>query len=300
MPYENWLLPEDHHRQEQHYSPEQLQAAREQGHVLRGRVLRCDGQRQLTVRLGDRLGLIPAGEGVAPFLSGAERDIALLSCAGRQVCCLITGQREAANGEPLLLLSRRQAQEKAMARLEAQLQPGDVLRAQVTHLAPFGAFVDVGCGLISLIPLSAISVARIRHPGERFFRGQHIFARLLRLDPEAHRLYLSHRELLGSWQENAAEFQPGETVPGIVRGNTPHGVFVELTPNLVGLADPQDAAPPEGSAVSVRIRSIQPRTQKIRLQLVQELGPASFPTPLRYRVSGGRLLHWSYREAPAN
>lgn len=35
-------------------------------------------------------------------------------------------------------------------------------------------------------------------------------------------------------------FQPGETVTGTVRSIETYGVFVELTPNLAGLAEPCD------------------------------------------------------------
>ena len=67
--------------------------------------------------------------------------------------------------------------------------PGMVIRGQVTHLAPFGAFVDVGCGLVALLPLANISVARIRHPAERFALHQRIRAVVQSIDPQqkAHR-----------------------------------------------------------------------------------------------------------------
>ena len=105
--------------------------------------------------------------------------------------------------------------------------PGMVIRGQVTHLAPFGAFVDVGCGLVALLPLANISVARIRHPAERFALHQRIRAVVQSIDPQQKRIVLSHRELLGTWLENAARFRVGETVPGIVRSCKPYGCFVE-------------------------------------------------------------------------
>ena len=65
-------------------------------------------------------------------------------------------------------------------------------------------------------------------------------------------------------------------MPGIVRSCKPYGCFVELTPNLSGLADSREDIP-EGRLVSVYIRSIQPQTGKIKLQMVQELGQPDFP-----------------------
>ena len=51
------------------------------------------------------------------------------------------------------------------------------------------------------------------------------------------RISLSHKELLGTWEENAERFCAGETVSGIIRSVENYGAFVELTPNLAGLAE---------------------------------------------------------------
>lgn len=181
--------------------------------------------------------------------------------------------------------------------IEAHAEPGLVIPAQITHLAPFGAFADIGCGVVALLPLASISTAHIRHPRERFAMGQRIFAVVQEIDRAARRITLSHKELLGTWLENAADFRPGDTVTGILRGKHPYGQFVELTPNLSGLTDTPQALP-EGSAVSVRIRSIQPERQKIRLQVIRVLGPAAFPTPLPYRITGGSVRGWRYTQEP--
>ena len=69
---------------------------------------------------------------------------------------------------------------------------------------------------------------------------------------------------------------------------------MELTPNLSGLADSREDIP-EGRLVSVYIRSIQPQTGKIKLQVVQELGQPAFPTPLHYQITGGSVSGWRYR-----
>ena len=55
---------------------------------------------------------------------------------------------------------------------------------------------------------------------------------------ENNRICLSQRELLGTWEENAALFSQGETVAGVVRSVESYGIFVELTPNLAGWRSP--------------------------------------------------------------
>jgi transcriptional accessory protein Tex/SPT6 len=56
----------------------------------------------------------------------------------------------------------------------SKLIPGDIIPAKVTHLEQFGAFVDIGCGIPSLIPIDAISISRISHPVDRFVPNQDI------------------------------------------------------------------------------------------------------------------------------
>ena len=123
--------------------------------------------------------------------------------------------------------------------------------------------------------------------------GQDILAVVTDIDVTACRFYLTHKELLGTWLENAASFAPGEAVPGIVRGVKEYGVFVELTPNLSGLAEWRGDVLP-GDRVSVYIKSIRPDTRKIKLQIIQDLGPAREPGELRYFITDGPVENWRY------
>ena len=270
-----------------------LHQAMEDQTVLQGMAIRCDGKRDLTVRFGGYEGTIPRADVVHPAISGAQRDIAALSRVGKPTCFTITGVTVDGGGKPHLTLSRRAAQEQAIAYLLDHSAPGDILPARVTHLEHFGAFVDLGCGVTSLIPTENISVARVSHPSDRFRVGQDILAAVTDIDAPNCRFYLTHKELLGTWLENAAAFSPGEAVPGIVRGVKEYGVFVELTPNLSGLAEVREGVAP-GDAVSVYIKSIRPDARKIKLQIVQDLGPAAKPAPVSYFITDGNINGWRY------
>ena len=153
-----------------------LQLAMEDQTILTGMAIRCDAQRDLTVRFGGYEGTIPRLDAIHPSISGAERDIAILSRVGKPTSFTITAIDTDGGGRPRLTLSRRAAQEQSMAWLLENAPPGAVLPARVTHLEKFGAFVDLGCGVTSLIPLENISVARIPHPGVRFRVDQDILA----------------------------------------------------------------------------------------------------------------------------
>ena len=270
-----------------------LQLAMEDQTILTGMAIRCDAQRDLTVRFGGYEGTIPRLDAIHPSISGAERDIAILSRVGKPTSFTVTAIDVDGGGRPRLTLSRRAAQEQAMAWLLENAPPGTVLPARVTHLEKFGAFVDLGCGVTSLIPLENISVARIPHPGVRFRVDQDILAAVTAVDRDACRFYLSHKELLGTWLENAAAFAPGDAVEGVVRGVREYGVFIELAPNLSGLADWRGDLEP-GDRVSVYIKSIRPENRKIKLQVIENLGPAQEPGALTYFITDGAVDGWTY------
>ena len=48
----------------------------------------------------------------------------------------------------------------------------------------YGAFVDIGCGIIAILPIELMSVSRIGHPGERLREGQKILASAVRREME--------------------------------------------------------------------------------------------------------------------
>jgi len=270
-----------------------LKDARDRGTILEGMVTRCDSSLNLHVDLGCGEGIIPRPEAVASWISGAGRDIALLSRVGKPVCFHVTGLAADEKGAPSITLSRRSAQEEAGRYFAGHLRPGMVLSARITHMEPFGAFADIGCGVIALLPIEHISVSRIPHPDQRFRRGQRILAAVSAVDPSLPRFTLTHKELLGTWLENASRFHAGETVTGIVRSVQDYGCFVELAPNLSGLAD-RKAGIREGDRVSVYLRSIRPERMKIKLHIIEKLPSLRLPPPLRYQRTDGPLERWVY------
>ena len=270
-----------------------IQEAMETEEILEALAVRCDTRHNLHVRFRGYEGIIPRSEAVSPLVSGSDREIAVLSRVGHSVQFMITSLEISGGGKPLLILSRRKAQERALRFLLEECPAGTVLRGKITHLERFGAFVDIGGGVVGLLPLEHISVARITHPAQRFVPGQNILCALSQVDSAAKRFTLTHKELLGTWMENAALFAPGETVTGRVRGIKDYGMFVELTPNLSGLSDCVDGIQ-ENDAVTVFIKSIRPEQMKIKLQILQKMEAPLPPEPLRYYITDGCLRAWHY------
>lgn len=273
-------------------SPAALRRAMEEGALLEGIAQLCDADHGLVVRMGPFTGYIPRTEAALGIAEGTVRDIAILSRVGKPVCFLVDALEEA-DGILRPRLSRRRAQQAALDAMLAELVPGQVIPATVTHLEPFGAFVDIGCGVSSLIGIENLSVSRIPHPDQRLRVGQEIFAAVLDLSPALGRVYLTHKELLGTWAENAARFQVGMTVPGTVRGLKDYGAFVELAPNLSGLAELRPGLK-EGDRVSVYIKAILPHQMKIKLLVIDILPPSNDLPPLDYLITEGRLQKWKY------
>ena len=108
------------------YTLEMLRRAVSDGAVLEGTVQRCDGDLNLYLQLGSTFAKIPREEVTAPWISGADREIAVLSRVGKQVCFTVESISADAKGAPTALLSRRKVQEQAMEEMCRGLTPGAV------------------------------------------------------------------------------------------------------------------------------------------------------------------------------
>lgn len=273
-------------------SPFSLREAYYSEAFLEGRVTRCDSEHNLHIDLGCMKGIIPRNEGALGIEDGSVRDIALISRVNKPVVFVITGFVTEENGETVAMLSRRRVQQECAESYISALRAGDIIPATVSHIEGFGVFCDIGAGLSALMPIDSISISRIPHPSARFSAGQSIKAVVKSID-SAGRITLSHKELLGTWEQNAALFSVGETVPGIVRSVEKYGIFVELTPNLAGLAEFSEGIEP-GCHAGVYIKSIIPSKMKIKLIIVDSFA-ADYPAePLKYFLESGRIDHWLY------
>ena len=273
------------------FSAESLAEAMNKGVILEAKATLCDSGHNLSVDLGCMKGLIPREEGAVGIREGTVRDIAILSRVGYPVCFTVNELVTDEGGRPYALLSRAEAQRRCIDRCIRSLCPGDIIPARVTHLEPFGAFCDIGCGVVALMPIDVISVSRIEHPDERFTVGMDIYAVVK--SRVGTRITLSHKELLGTWRENAARFMIGETVTGVIRSVENYGAFVELTPNLAGLAELRDDLR-VGQRVSVYIKNIIPAKMKVKLIVIDVLGAPADPEPPEYYLTEGRLDRFVY------
>lgn len=260
--------------------------------ILEARAVMCDKQHNLHVDLGVMKGIIPREEGAIGIDDGTVRDIAVISRVNKPVMFRITDFVTDENGTVTALLSRKQVQEDCMREYISHIQPGDVIDAVVTHMESFGVFADIGAGISALMPIDSISVSRIPHPSVRFSAGDKIKAVVKFID-EGMRVTLSFKELLGTWEQNAAEFSAGETVPGIIRSVEKYGIFVELKPNLAGLAEyvPDVKA---GQHASVYVKSLIPERMKIKLIIVDSFDAQYPENEVEYFTDDEHIDRWVY------
>lgn len=285
-------------------SKEGLYRAMETGQILEAPALLCDSDMRLHIDLGCMRGVIEREEAVWCRPGERVKDIAVITRVGKPIAFRILRFAEE-NGEPVAILSRRAAQEECVEAFFSSLLPGDLLPARVTHLETYGAFVDIGCGISSLLSIDCISVSRISHPRDRLSVGMNLAVAVKSVDTELCRIFVTLKELLGTWEENAARFAAGQTVTGRVRSIESYGIFVELAPNLAGLAELRNnAGQPVRTAVgdlaAVYIKSILPERMKVKLVIVDSASSPEFPMPPKYFVdtnATAHLTYWKYSPA---
>lgn len=275
-------------------SPLSLADAYSKGEIIEARAALCDAEHNLIVNLNGIKGIIPRCEGAIGIEDGSTRDIAIISRVGKPVCFVITGMTKDEQGNPVAMLSRRIAQKRCIDEYISKLRCGDIIDAVVTHLEQFGAFCDIGCGISSLLPIDSISVSRISHPKDRFKPGDKIKAVIKNVDGD--KITLSQKELLGTWEQNASLFSVGETVSGIVRSVENYGIFVELTPNLAGLAEPKEGVH-AGDTASVYIKSILPEKMKIKLIVIDSFSGECPNNAVHYYADSDHIDDWNYSPA---
>ena len=113
---------------------------------------------------------------------------------------------------------------------------GTIVTGRIRNLADFGAFVEIEEGMEGLIHISDVSwTERIKHPSEKFKKGDTVEAKVLKVDSENRRLSLGIKQLKDIWANWFAEHKIGEIIKGKVARTTDFGAFVELAEGIEGL-----------------------------------------------------------------
>ena len=290
--------PEQLSRKAVSYRISDLKKAIDDGTIIEGVVTKCDSKLNVEVKIEPNIvGSIAPDEFEYSLNDKPLKSIAVISKVGKKIKFKIKSlSKDAESGLYRAILSRREAQIDCYENYISKLKLGQVIDARVTYVEKYGAFCDIGCGFVALLPVENICIPRISNPS-RDLRYMGNLKVIVKNIDESGRITLTHKELLGTWEEEVAKFQEGDTVPGIVRIIEDYGVFVELTSNLVGLADVYpDVAP--GDSVSVYIKAIIPEKMKIKLLIISKNEKIFKPIHYDYKLpESGFLFDWVYSPA---
>ena len=166
-----------------------------------------------------------------------------------------------------LVMSKRILELKVRRWMYMHLKPGVKLKGIVVGLKDYAAFVDVGGGVTGILKIQDMSDTMISNSADMFKLGQRIEVIVKKYDRDTGRIELSYKELLGTFEENVKEFKEGDIVEGVVRNRIKTGVFVELKPNVIGIAEHVNGIEP-GQKVLVSIRKINLERKKIKLIII--------------------------------
>ena len=151
------------------------------------------------------------------------------------------------------------------------LKPGMIIDGIVKNIKPYGAFIQIENGITGFLRIDDISVSRIKDPNERLKIGQNVKIMVKSIEEDKNRVNFTYKELLGNWEENVNKYTEKSFTKGIVKGadKFKNGLFIELTPNLVGMAEYQEGYE-YGQEVNVFIKKILKEKKKIKLDIIKK------------------------------
>ena len=176
-------------------------------------------------------------------------------------------------------LGMKQIEANPWTLLEDKYPIGSVIRGEVRNVTDFGIFVGVEEGIDGLVHVSDISwTERIKHPGEKFKKGDVVEAVVLNIDVENERFSLGIKQLASDPWTTLAERHPvGSKLKGKVTKVTDFGAFVELEPGIEGLVhvsemkderveNPRDVVK-EGDEIDVKVIDMDLQERKVALSI---------------------------------
>jgi len=183
-------------------------------------------------------------------------------------------------------LSLKQTAPNPWEKLKEKYPEGTVVKGVVRNITNFGVFIGIEEGIDGLVHVSDISWKhRVAHPSEHFKKGQEVEAVVEKVDVENEKFSLSVKKLeKNPWDELSQKYAPGSVVTGKVTNFTDFGIFLEIEEGIEGLVHISEISQKRvksssefykvGDEVSAVVKSIDPKTKKIRLSIKEMEAPA--------------------------
>jgi small subunit ribosomal protein S1 len=183
-------------------------------------------------------------------------------------------------------LGMKQLEENPWDLVEQKYPVGSVLEGKVRNITDFGIFVGIEDGIDGLVHISDLSWSqRIRHPSERYKKGDEVEAKVLKIDKLGERFSLGIKQLSEDpWRSVPGRYFLSQNIEGKIVHHADFGIFVELEEGVEGLvhiselsSDITSEVYDIGKAIPVEIISIDPHDQKIGLAETREGVPLDTP-----------------------
>lgn len=181
--------------------------------------------------------------------------------------------------EEKIVVSEKAVWETKQESVLAKYKIGDQVQGSITAVTDFGAFVRFDDNLEGLVHISEIAWQRIDHPRDVLKIGDHVRAEIINI--EGSKIFLSMKKLVEDpWKNVAEKYKVGQWVKGRVLKINPFGLFVELDPDIHGLAHISElsAKPVKdvnelvriGDEFEFRVLSVDPENHRLGLSLRKE------------------------------
>ena len=205
-------------------------------------------------------------------------------------------------------LSLKQTTPNPWEKLKEKYPVGTVVKGVVRNITNFGVFVGIEEKIDGLIHVSDISWKhRVNHPSEYFKKGQEVEAVVLNIDVENEKFSLGIKQIeKNPWDELSQKYTPGSVVTGKITNFTDFGIFMEIEEGIEGLVHISEISQKRvktsselysvGDTVSAVVKSIDPKSKKIRLSIKEMEAPAPTPTSSNQYINntenvGSNLSH---------
>ncbi|MCG8435423.1 MAG: S1 RNA-binding domain-containing protein, partial [Gammaproteobacteria bacterium] len=176
-------------------------------------------------------------------------------------------------------LGMKQIEPNPWAVIEEKYPINTRVSGEVRNITNFGVFVGLEEGIDGLVHVSDISwTEQIKHPSEKFNKGDVVEAVVLKIDRENEKFSLGIKQLEANpWDDIQQKYPLGSEVTGQVTNVTDFGAFVKLEEGIEGLvysselsAEPVDKpsdAVSSGDSVTAIVTKVDPVDQKISLSI---------------------------------
>ena len=116
------------------------------------------------------------------------------------------------------------------------LNEGDERDGVVKNITDYGAFVELAPGVDGLLHVTDMSWSRVNHPSEVINVNDTVKVKIIKINPETHRISLGIKQLQPDpWEGVAAKYPLSAKFSGKVTNITDYGAFVELEDGIEGL-----------------------------------------------------------------